>query len=479
MATLYDVAHFCSWNGYPQDMREYLGIDKASWTNKEFWFPYGANVLYGPREKTRLQCICERIYDTNKEHILPRIKELLANGAKPDIKDIEGFSALSVCARQGSATHLEILKILLNAGANINQKTIDDGNSPLHFAVYNNHFAIMKELVKRGADINQQDKDGDTPLSCATLDNNIDIVKELLNNGANPHINDINGSSLLHYCAQHGYFELMKILLNAGVDINQQTNIGDSPLSTALYYNKFDIAKELCERGANIYTTDIHGVTPICFPTRKGHLGIVKYLHKHGAIIVENTIQAAIYNGRINVLKYFSKLGLNAHIDSIYNAVKFNKPKLINLLSKMGGNLNYISDFGNTPLSLALATKSYECIKALCKLGANMNMVDIRSNFLPIQSSLIRGDYKALTILINNGVSVNTMIHDSPLLHYGILFMDMNTVDDKFKTCVKVIIKAGPDFTLLDRQGEDAAEYARGLGYLDIVARIKRAEKAQ
>jgi hypothetical protein len=55
----------------------------------------------------------------------------------------------------------------------------------------------------------------------------------------------------------------------------------------------------------------------------------------------------------------------------------------------------------------------------------------------------------------------------------------MNTVDDKFKTCVKVIIKAGPDFTLLDRQGEDAAEYARGLGYLDIVARIKRAEKAQ
>lgn len=136
MATLWDVAHLCSWNGYTEDMRNYLGIDKASWTNKEFLFPYGANLVYGPKKKTRIQRICEEMisaYDGKNyyHHCMmrsydpvARIQQLLADGAKPDIKDAEGWSALLVCCRNGWSDHPRAVKILLDAGADMNQGTL-------------------------------------------------------------------------------------------------------------------------------------------------------------------------------------------------------------------------------------------------------------------------------------------------------------------------------------------------------------------
>lgn len=405
MATLYDVAHFCSWNGYTEDMRRYLGIDKASWTNKEFWFPYGANILYGSEKKSRLQCICENIYN---HHGTSRITELLYNGAKPDIKDLGGMSPLSVCAGYGLKIYLDIMKLLLNAGA----------------------------------DINQKNKLGESPIFHATRENNIDIVKFLLDSGAN---------------------------------INTKTNRGSTPLSNAAYNNYIDMIKELVKRGADINTTDrtpIHGWSPLDNAIDKGNITIVKYLCENGATVTENSFNIAIEKGHANVLKYFMKLGLNAPANSIYTLIKKKNPKLINLLSKMGGNLNYIDNSGETPMSRAMFDDLYECMESLCKLGANMTMLDIRGGFSYIQTAIIRADHKAVKILLDNGVDVNTMINNMPLLHYGILMMSLHREDHEDMLCVKEIIKASPDFSKYD---EDSVEFAKRYGFEDIAIDIRRA----
>jgi ankyrin repeat protein len=404
MATLYDVAHYASWNGYTEDMKGYLGIDKASWTNKEFWFPYGANALYGSEKKTRLQCICENIYDHRG---ISRIKELLNNGAKPDIKDLGGTSPLSACARDGLKIHVEIMKILLDSGA----------------------------------DINQKNKKGESPIFRATRNNNIDIIK---------------------------------FLLDSGADINAKTNRGLTPLSTAAFNNYIDMIKVLVKRGADINTSDTsRGWSPLDNAIYKGNITIVKYLCENGATITENSFSIAIEEGYANVLKYFKKLGLNAPANSIYSLVKNNNPKLINLLLKMGGDLNYIDDSGETPLSIAMFNKSYECMEALCNLGANMTMIDIRTNFPPIQTAIIRGDHKSVKILLNNGVDVNTTINDMPLLYYGILMMDLYRGNDEDIMCVKEIINSAPDF---NNYHEHSAEFAKRHGFEDIAIDIRRAE---
>ncbi|MCH9845034.1 MAG: ankyrin repeat domain-containing protein [Alphaproteobacteria bacterium] len=107
---------------------------------------------------------------------------------------------------------LEIVKILLDAGADVNLKTIGDEDArgldieydsshsltPLHLAAKYRRLDVAKLLLERGADINFVNSEGETPLALAlyNLDSNyqnfdenvIEMVKLLLANGADPHI---------------------------------------------------------------------------------------------------------------------------------------------------------------------------------------------------------------------------------------------------------------------------------------------------
>lgn len=437
MATLYDVAHFASWTGFTQDMKGYLGTNKASWTNKEFWFPFGTNILYGSKKKTRLQCICENMYN---RHGISRIKELLDNGAKPDIKDLDGMSPISVCARDGLQVHLEIMKLLINAGADVNQRD-NYGKSLIYQATYNTKIDIMKFLLSKNANINLKNNIGYTPL---------------------------------HLAVNLSDFDSLNLLLDHGADIDAKDNDGISPLSSATFINRIDIVKILVERGADIHSTDtIAHMTPLENATYAGYLNIVKYLCEKGAIVTESSFNSAIQKGHAHILKYFKKLGLNAPASSIFNLIRNNNPKLISLLLKMGGDLNYIDNAGQTPMSIAMLDNSYECMEALCKLGADLQRVNINTNLSPIHASIARGDQKAIKILLNNGVDVNTIINNNPLLHYGIIMMHVNSDDDKYKMCVKEIINASPDFSKYD---EDSAEFAERYGFEDIALDIRRAK---
>ena len=57
--------------------------------------------------------------------------------------------------------HLEVMTLLLDAGANINA-TEDDGDTALIIAAYFNNLDACKLLVARGADKTIQGKDGKT-----------------------------------------------------------------------------------------------------------------------------------------------------------------------------------------------------------------------------------------------------------------------------------------------------------------------------
>lgn len=61
-----------------------------------------------------------------------------------------------------------IAEILIQAGANLNQKTEGDGeNTPLHLAVLNKNLPLIHLLINAGADPSTQNGDGQTPLDLA------------------------------------------------------------------------------------------------------------------------------------------------------------------------------------------------------------------------------------------------------------------------------------------------------------------------
>ena len=70
---------------------------------------------------------------------------------------------------------------LLEMGADIEAN--DNGNTALHIAVIYKDLEIMRELLRRGADIEATNNNGCTALFLARVYKNVKVIKELLEHG--------------------------------------------------------------------------------------------------------------------------------------------------------------------------------------------------------------------------------------------------------------------------------------------------------
>jgi len=77
----------------------------------------------------------------------------------------------------------------LNKGANVNIKGINAGETALMKASAGGHMEIVKLLLEKGADVNIKSNDGSTVLTLAKKDGKKEIVDILEKAGANPGAN--------------------------------------------------------------------------------------------------------------------------------------------------------------------------------------------------------------------------------------------------------------------------------------------------
>ena len=171
-----------------------------------------------------------------------------------------GLTPLVYAAR---ANDIESVKVLLAAGADINQTTAY-GWSPLLVATQNRYYKLGAYLLERGADPNLANKGGWVPLYTATDNRNIEngdypvrkgdmdhleFIKLLLDKGANVNARvkdstetrtvftnqwlDENGGTAFFRASQSGDIELMKLLMSRGADPKINTVLNVSPLHVA------------------------------------------------------------------------------------------------------------------------------------------------------------------------------------------------------------------------------------------------------
>jgi ankyrin repeat protein len=138
--------------------------------------------------------------------------------------------------------HIEIAQLILKHGIDINAVN-NKGQTALHIAICTspNPIDIVKFLLQAGADLNIKDKVFEqTPLHyCAWLFPNVEVMKILLDHNADINANDISSLTSLHHAADQCHrtgnqgLDMVKLLLEYGADLNVKTENGRTALDIA------------------------------------------------------------------------------------------------------------------------------------------------------------------------------------------------------------------------------------------------------
>lgn len=96
--------------------------------------------------------------------------------ASPVSTENNTLTPIGIAAMLGN---LEVVQVLVHAGANINTAHIPENAAPLHFSVFANHQSVTQFLLDSGADKKTVDKHGQTALDVAQLEGHNEIVSML------------------------------------------------------------------------------------------------------------------------------------------------------------------------------------------------------------------------------------------------------------------------------------------------------------
>ena len=104
-----------------------------------------------------------------------------------------------------------------------------NGKTALMYAVFYLNTEIVKVLLQAGADVNRQDSvwEKTALMHAASLDKTeivTEVIKLLLQAGADVNGQDSNGKTALMYAVFYLNAEVVKLLLNSGANVNARDN---------------------------------------------------------------------------------------------------------------------------------------------------------------------------------------------------------------------------------------------------------------
>ena len=324
-------------------------------------FKLGSNVNYAYGEETSLLCAVS----THDEEIL---KVLLENGADANkMTPVNKMNAVAIAIILNDET---ILRLLLSYGAKVNEPCCQR-LTPLQLSM-NKSVNVSKVLLQNGADVQQvmQMRGSNEvfitspPLIHAVETNNLYLASILLEHGE-----DINQSygectnSAIHFAILQGNCDILKLLIQNGANLNKRNGRGHTPLGLALHNcdkNK-DIAETLITAGCSMSKGSIINVFQRHFPPlhiaaflgSQNHFDIIKLLIKKSYLVEKQT----------------EELTMNLHLEEGFNRNRNQRQGLSSSERTVDLEKQEQQDFINTQ-ALDKSTALYMAV-----LGGNLDIV--------------------------------------------------------------------------------------------------------
>ncbi|XP_063051733.1 tankyrase, TRF1-interacting ankyrin-related ADP-ribose polymerase b isoform X2 [Engraulis encrasicolus] len=266
----------------------------------------------------------------------------------------------------------QVTELLLRKGANVNEKN-KDFMTPFHVAAERAHNDVLEVLQKHGAKVNALDTLGQTALHRASLAGHLQTCRLLLSYGADAAIVSLQGFT----AAQMGNEAVQQIL---NENIPTRNSDVDYRFLEAAKAGDLDTVKQLCSP-QNVNCRDLEGrhSTPLHFAAGYNRVAVVEYLLHHGA-----DVHAKDKGGLV----------------PLHNACSYGHYEVAELLVRHGASVNVADLWKFTPLHEAAAKGKYEICKLLLKHGAdptkknrdgNMPLDMVKDGDTDIQD-LLRGD---------------------------------------------------------------------------------------
>ncbi|MCG8624912.1 MAG: ankyrin repeat domain-containing protein, partial [Proteobacteria bacterium] len=358
------------------------------------------------------------VHDSNVEVV----KTLLNQGISPDQPCQHEVTPLYVAIQNNDKICTEIL---VKFGANVNKHLItidaDDNEidmTPLILASCLNHTEIVQILLDANASVNEKAHDGMNALMFAVANKSFNCVTMLINNGASVNNTDQLNTSPLMIAANNCYVEMIDALILKGANINHVNKFGNTALVFSACQGNERCVESLIKAGANTNICNIDQSNLLMkvqwyAPHQQIKHRIVRLLVEGGCEVNmqndsgETALFAAIQNQDTETMKFLLQAGSNPNQNSLYNKTPLSYAASeaslleVNLLLEAGAdpNIGHPLTAVAHPETLVYLQDKQEIVKQLITAGANINTVDPEYGTVLVIASFIGSQNLVMTAL--------------------------------------------------------------------------------
>jgi len=352
----------------------------------------------------------------------------------------------------------------------------------------------VRALAGRKADVNAAQPDGTTALQWAAHWNDLDAVKALLSSGANPKLANRYGATPLSEAAAVGNSAMIDALLLAGADPNTLTTTdGETVLMTAARSGSADAVKILLAHGAAVNAKENYrGQTALMWAAAEHHADVVKILLDHGADWKVQSLARETGMPKLSAASSVTPMARGG-LTAFHFAAREGDIETGRVMLDAGVDINQVDADNTSALAVSVLNKRYSYAKFLLDHGADPNIADVRGRTALYAAIDMRNeDYSALPnhketdplssldlieTLLDRGANPNAQLTKALAGRSGMDAGDttlgagttplMRAARAGDAPAMRALVSKGADPNLTTRDGNDALQFAAGVGYRD------------